>query len=381
MNSNVVYGGAMPCHSGIGSGGTGSADYHHHQAYNHHFNGDLATYYPPPTSDLLNGSGQHNLSSSTPPTTHYSPPGAFHTPASLHSFSESGVIAEPGGLSYTNLDSSPNSYSSNSGPHSHYSRISPYSSSAVASSAHGSSQCSSQLSSTTNHPNIYSHSQPYREYGSSGDQSSSSPAPTVKSEYASSSSNQNGSSGPHHELMTTLPECSLARSSSSSSGHYPNYLDQSLITRSRNGTSLHHSMHLQNGLSSAYVDPTSHYSEMTCNQLNGSYHHHLNHLTNHLQSSHHHSSNPRNSNQNSNSSLLTTAPVPQYKWMQVKRNIPKPGKQCYGQVYIASLAACQLSLLDCRTKKLEEFSVIISAGLQHDRPKCEPIISVLSQCS
>ena len=320
----------MPCHSGIGGASSASGDYHHHhhQAYNHHFNGDLSSYYQAPTSEIVhNVNSQHNLSSSTPPNSHYPSTGSFHAAGSIIPFPDSvpGIISgsETNGLSYTNLDN----YGSNPVPHSHYPRISQYSNPvAVQGTSHSTSQCSSQLSSTTNHPNIYSQS--YREYGSTPEQSTSSPASTVKSEYGSSPGNQNGTSN-SHDLMSPLPECSLARTNSSSSSggvHYPNYLDPNLLSRSRNGTSVHHSMHLQNGLSSPYVDPSTHYSEITCSQLNGSYHHHLNHLTNHLQSPHHHSSNSRNTNQNSNSSLLTTAPVPQYKWMQVKRNIPKPGK-------------------------------------------------------
>lgn len=373
----------MPCHSGIGGASGATADYHHHhhQGYNHHhFGGDIASYYPPPpppTSDLLlngGGSAQHGtlpVSSTPPGSTHYSPPGPFHGSGgggggggSLHGngpFSGEPVISEPNGLSYTNLDNlggggvgayGPNA--ANSGlSHSHFSRISQYSAPQGPVTAHSTSQCSSQQLSanstpTSNHSNLYS--QPYREYGSSSEQqqqqqqATSSPVPaSVKSEYGSGSSvTPNGTPGSslHHEnahLMSPISECSLGRTSSSSSGsaHYPNYLEHPglLSARTRNGaassavsSAVHHSMHLhQNGLGSPYsVDPSPHYPDMTCNQLNGNYHHHLNHLTNHLQSSHHHSSNPRSSNQNANTNLLTTAPVPQYKWMQVKRNIPKP---------------------------------------------------------
>lgn len=392
----------MPCHSGIGGTSGASADYHHHhhQGYNHHhFGGDLASYYPPapppPTSDLLlNGGGaaQHGtlpVSSTPPGSTHYSPPGSFHGASggggSLHGgpFSAEPVISEPNGLSYTNLDTlsggvgvgAYGSNSSNSGlSHSHFSRISQYSGPQGAVTGHNSlSQCSSQqlsnsnASATSNHGSIYS--QTYRDYASSSEQqqqhqqqATSSPVPpTVKSEYASGgvgASNQNGtaSSALHHEsshLMSPISECSLGRTSSSSSGsaHYPNYLDHpGLLSRTRNGASaaaaaaaasVHHSMHLhQNGLASPYsVDPSSHYPDMTCNQLNGNYHHHLNHLTNHLQSPHHHSSNARSSNQNTNSNLLTTAPVPQYKWMQVKRNIPKPQGKLLFKKSVSSFAS------------------------------------------
>lgn len=403
----------MPCHNGIGSGTPSSADYHHHQGYNHHFNGDLATYYPPPpsTSDLVlnGGNSQHSLSSSTgtPPSNHYSPPGTFHP------FGDpvvaSGIVSEPTGLSYTNLDNlnSPNGYGSNPVPHTHYGRLSQYGNNTPqptipSGSSHSTSQCSSQLSTSTNNGqqqqqqqhgnNVYS-TQTYRDqYGSaSADQvTGASPTSTsVKNEYVGTSSttpnnslgnNNNNSSNntnsgttsnggnvpssvnSHHEMMSPLSECSLGRTSSSSSGsaHYPSYLDPSLLSRSRNGgivggggsasavaaaAAVHHSMHLQNAaaLSSPYADPSGHYSDLACNQLNGTtYHHHLNHLTNHLQSTHHphhhhhpshhhhhhhHTSQARNTNQNANSNLLTTAPVPQYKWMQVKRNIPKPASK------------------------------------------------------
>ncbi|XP_017478371.1 PREDICTED: homeobox protein Hox-A1-like [Rhagoletis zephyria] len=244
MNSNVVYGGAMPCHSGIGGASGATADYHHHhhQGYNHHhFGGDIASYYPPPpppTSDLLlngGGSAQHGtlpVSSTPPGSTHYSPPGPFHGSGgggggggSLHGngpFSGEPVISEPNGLSYTNLDNlggggvgayGPNA--ANSGlSHSHFSRISQYSAPQGPVTAHSTSQCSSQQLSanstpTSNHSNLYS--QPYREYGSSSEQqqqqqqqqATSSPVPaSVKSEYGSGSSvTPNGTPGSslHHE--------------------------------------------------------------------------------------------------------------------------------------------------------------------------------------
>lgn len=371
MNSNVVYGSAMSCHnSGINGTTTPSTDYHH-QGY--HFGADLSSYYQPPpqsaphppTSDLagLNGSTtaaatQHTaLSSTTPPSSHYSPASTFHMPGTIpHPFGgggesvPGGIISEPNGLSYTNLDlTNQNSYGSNPVPHSHYQRLSQFNTSSVPVQggsgglagpppSHSTTQCSSQLS--TPSP-MHSYTQSFREYGSTPPDSNgggSTTAPTSTSTPgtgSNTSSNQSSSTNnSHHELMSPHSDCSLGRSSSGSSGgsSYPNYFDSNLLSRSRNG---HPSMHLQNGgLSSPYVDPTvSHYNEMTCNQLNGNsyhHHHHLNHLTNHLQSSHHHtapatgSTGGRNSS-NSNTNLLTTAPVPQYKWMQVKRNIPKPG--------------------------------------------------------
>lgn len=346
MNSNVVYGSAMSCHnSGISGTTTPSSDYHHHQGY--HFGADLSSYYqpaqppPPPTSDLaaLNGSTQHSaLSSSTPPNSHYSS-STFHMPGSIHPFGESvppSIISEPNGLSYTNLDlSSQNSYGSNPVPPSHYQRLSQFNSSvpvqgqsgALAPPSHPTTQCS-QLSSTSMHSNAYTQS--FREYGSTGQDQTSASTPTPINN--NNSNQQNSTTNSHHEMISPHSDCSLGRSSSSGSSgsHYPNYFESNLLSRSRNGTPVHHSMHLQNGISSPYVDPSSHYNEMACNQLNGNtyHHHHLNHLSNHLQSSHHHTTNPRNTT-NSNSNLLTTAPVPQYKWMQVKRNIPKPGKEVF----------------------------------------------------
>lgn len=351
----------MPCHSGIASASTATGDYHHHQGYTgHHFGGDLASYYPQSASELvLNGGSQHSLPSSTPPGNHYSPPGTFHGAAgSLHPFNEpgTGIISEQNGRSYTNLDSNASNFGSNSvpAPHAHFSCISQYSSSAQGTTHPSGPQCSSQLSSTTtSHGSIYS--QPYREpYGSTTEPSTPSTPTTVKSEYGPSGANAgpNGSSNPHHEMMSPISECSLGRTSSSSSGsaHYPSYLDPGLLSRGRNGatSAAHHAMHLQNGLVSPYVEPSAHYPEMTCSQLNGNYHHHhLNHLTNHLQSSHHHhSSNARNSNQSSSSSLLTPVSNPvQYKWMTVKRSTPKPSKHLVSwfslkwQTTIARLAA------------------------------------------
>ena len=115
-------------------------------------------------------------------------------------------------------------------------------------------------------------------------------------------------SSAHQDMVSSLSDCVVMRSGSvQGSGQYP-YLEPSLLTR-------------RNGSLAGYADPTSPFTitDLSCSQLNGSpYHLSHHHLASHLHNSHHRPGVPGNS-------VGATAPVPTYKWMQVKRNAPKQG--------------------------------------------------------
>lgn len=141
------------------------------------------------------------------------------------------------------------------------------------------------LSTSTGHPqSSYPHAQ-YREFSS-----------------------ENVTPG-HQEMVSALSDCAVMRTAASvqaaSSSQYP-YLEPSLLSR-RNGN-----------IHSSYGDSFPDISS----QINGSTNpYHLNHhLASHIHHHQHHQS------RTSGNSITAAAPVPTYKWMQVKRNVPKPGK-------------------------------------------------------
>ena len=125
-------------------------------------------------------------------------------------------------------------------------------------------------------------------------------------------SSENIPAGHHQDMVSALSDCAMrtAAAAQAPSSQYP-YLEPSLLSR-------------RNGNISSYGDS---FPDITaCSQINGSTQYHLNHhLASHLH--HHQSRTPGNS-------ITAAAPVPTYKWMQVKRNVPKPGKidehtQCF----------------------------------------------------
>lgn len=289
MNSNVVYGAGV-CHNG-------STDYQNY----HHNHPDLAYYQA--SNDLSAPASSGIIGGGAPTTSHYAP--TLHM-SGAHQFGD-GIINETNGLSYTNLDTQPN-YATNPVPP-HHQRLSHYSDTRTgAVVAQGPplgpplAQGPPQLSVTPTHQ-TYSHQ--YRDF------------PHTEAGQLSSG---------HQEMLSALSDCAVRTGISggpTASSQYPTYLDASLL-RARNGSSAH-----QTGLHSGHYSEAQQFADMTCSQLNGSAYH-LNHLASHLHPAHHHhhhSANTRHGPSQSNS-VIAAAPVPQYKWMQVKRNIPKPNSEC-----------------------------------------------------
>jgi hypothetical protein len=294
MNSNVVYG-ASVCHNG-----SATSDY---QNYHHP---DLAYYQA--SNELSAASTTGVIPGATPTASHYASTLHMSTP---HQFGDpQGIINETNGLSYTNLDTQPN-YATNPVPP-HHQRLSHYSDARTGSViAQGPplgppvAQGPPQLSVTSNHQS-YPHQ--YRDF---------------------THSDGGQLSGGHQDMISALSDCAVVRTSitggQTSTPQYPTYIDAGLLSR-RNGSAGHH----QTALHSGHYTDASQFAEMTCSQLNGSAYH-LNHLASHLHHSphhhhHHHHTNTRHGPSQANS-VIAAAPVPQYKWMQVKRNIPKPNRK------------------------------------------------------
>ncbi|XP_054162287.1 homeobox protein Hox-A1-like [Oppia nitens] len=294
MNSNVVYG-ASVCHNG-----SATSDYQNY----HHNHPDL-TYYQT-SNELSTASTTGIISGATPNTNHHSYASPLHMSSQVHQFGD-GIISEPNGLSYTNLDtqlSQPN-YATNPVPP-HHQRLSHYSdarSGAVVPQAPPLgppvAQGPPQLSVTPTHQS-YTHQ--YRDF-------SHTDGPQL-------------SSG-HQDMLTALSDCAVRTGISgtpTTTPQYSTYLDTSLLSR-RNSNSVH-----QTSIHSAHYGDAQPFADMTCGQLNGTAYH-LNHLASHLHHSPHHTHHPHHhsaSTRQSQNNSISAAPVPQYKWMQVKRNIPKP---------------------------------------------------------
>lgn len=126
------------------------------------------------------------------------------------------------------------------------------------------------------------------------------------SQYKYEFPSENVTSG-HQDMVSALSDCAMrtAASVQAPSSQYP-YLEPSLLSR-------------RNGNIASYGDS---FPDITaCSQINGSTPYHLNHhLATHLHHHQHHQS------RTAGNSITAAAPVPTYKWMQVKRNVPKPGK-------------------------------------------------------
>ena len=339
MNSNVVYG-ATVCHNG-----STPSDY---QNYHH---SELA-YYSSPT-DLSSVSGATSAGSvvagvtSTP--AHYGPP--LHMPSvAAHQFAEhTGIISENNGLSYTNLDTQGN-YGTNSV--SSHQRIGHWKMELEEGSRQNvvHSQANSQHSSSST---ATGHSVTVSDGGggSGGTNSGSGSVvsgsggvgthPVAHSSYTQyrdfTGESVTVPSG-HPDMVSALNDCAVMRTVSAppGSGQYT-YLDPTLLSR-RNGTMSHHHSAL-----GAYTSDAPTFSDMSCGQLNGSPYH-LNHLSSHLHHSphhhhhhHHHHVSGTRTGVSGVSSVAAASPMPTYKWMQVKRNVPKPGKcnnlfLCFGDI-------------------------------------------------
>lgn len=279
MNSNVVYG-AQVCHNG--STADYSQNYHH---ASHHDTAAALSYYQQAT-DLSSQTSNGPVPGATPTqvSAHYAP-ALGHMSAGAHQFPDhGGIISEPNGLSYTNLDTQ-TGYPTAVAAHQrglYDNRGQPTSNGSQTPSGGGGGGTGGQpgsLGLAAHHHQGYAQ---YRDF-----------------------SPDSVPSG--HDMVSALTDCAVMRSAGQPTSQYP-YLEPSLLSR-RNGN---HPSHL------AYADAAA-FTEMSCSQLNGSYH--LNHLTSHLHHPpHHHHGRP------GQNPVSTAAPVPTYKWMQVKRNVPKPGE-------------------------------------------------------
>lgn len=222
-------------------------------------------------------------------------PSALHMGHPPSQFLDPGLSDTNGGLSYTNLDS--NGYPTT---HSKLGHFSPNENQRQLSG-----MTSAVISSAASHQNYSSHhNSQYRDFSPDSVPSS------------------------HPDIVSPLSDCAVMRSGGSvpSASQYP-YLEPTLLSR-RNGNL-------------SYGDPSA--FDLSCSQLNGSAYHLNHHLASHLHvSQHHHHQNGRSGG----NSVTAAAPVPTYKWMQVKRNVPKPGKHWTRVCLPQSVAATRVVI--CR---------------------------------
>ena len=255
-------------------GHSGTVDYSQN-CYPHH----ELSYYNHSAAELSSSHSSQAVAASTGSASGYGP-SALHMSHPASQFLDPG-ISDANGLSYTNLDS--NGYPTTHSKLGHFSpnenqrQLSGMSSAVISSAA-------------ASHQNYSSHhNSQYRDF-SPDSVPSSHPDP--------------------------LSDCAVMRSgvpgSVQSASQYP-YLEPTLLSR-RNGNL-------------SYGDPSA--FDLSCSQLNGSPYHLNHHLASHLHvSQHHHHPNGRTGG----NSVTAVNPVPTYKWMQVKRNVPKPGKYCRSRV-------------------------------------------------
>lgn len=228
--------------------------------------------YPTPHELSYYNHSAADLSSSSSSST--AQPG--YVPSALHmghvpttQFLDPG-ISDTNGLSYTNLDA--NGYPTSQSKLQHFST-----------NESQRSMSSAVISSAASHQSYSSHNSQYREFSSDSVPSS-------------------------HTDISALSDCAVMRSSVPgsvpSAAQYP-YLEPALLSRR------------------SYGEPSA-FDISGCTQLNGSTYH-LPHIASHLQHHHHHH---HLTNGRTNSVTAAANPVPTYKWMQVKRNVPKPRKYC-----------------------------------------------------
>lgn len=281
-------------------GHSGTVDYSQN-CYTH----ELSYYNHSSAADLSSSHSSQPVPSSA---SGYGPP-ALHMGHPTPQFLDPG-LSETNGLSYTNLDANgyPTSHSKlgHFSPNENQRQLSGMASAVISSAA-------------ASHQNYSSHhNSQYRDF-SPDSVPSSHPDP--------------------------LSDCAVMRSSGvpgsvQNASQYP-YLEPTLLSR-RNGNL-------------SYGDPSA--FDLSCSQLNGSAY--LNHhLASHLHASqHHHHPNGRSAG----NSVTAAAPVPTYKWMQVKRNVPKPGEYCHVSHTISARHSCS-HLLQSKSERVWHRSVLKGSG-------------------
>ncbi|KAI1290413.1 Homeobox -like protein [Halotydeus destructor] len=360
MNSNVVYGTASVCHSGPTSDYSASQNYHHH-----HETAAALSYYSQAADLSGQGSASGPVPGATPTSAHgYGAPGLGHLGPGGHQFADhhGGIISENNGLSYTNLDTQ--GYPTGTGgvlPGHHPSQRSIYEVRTSAQNGSNNGQNGSSGQSPTSLQSALSgHSGP-----GGGVTGSVGPGYPQYRDY----SPESVPSG--HDMVSALTDCAVMRAAavgavaaassggsvqpSTTSGQYP-YLEPSLLSRRPGATNgsvaghhhpsaAHHGHHPHHHPSLAYEQAFAAAEMSACSQLNGNPYH-LNHLSSHL---HHSVSNhPHHGHHGGHlshhggrggapgglsgphSAVAAAAPVPTYKWMQVKRNVPKPVTPQFG---------------------------------------------------
>lgn len=266
---------------------------------------ELSSHYSPvdATFQTPTQSNHHHLHTGS--TSSAYAPAALHMahPATGHQFLDhhsalpttGAVISDSNGLSYTNLDtsgtngvygssnSSTNNIAAAAAAANKLGQYSPDHNRSQGTTVSTSGQLTGPAISGSHQTSVATHYTQYRDFSSSTDSVPSS----------------------HPDMA--LSDCSIMRSGSvQTSSQYP-YLEPSLLSR-RNG----------------YSDTSP--FDISCSQLNSTPYHHLNHHTLSLHphtQSHHANHHSRSVLPGSNGGSV--APPVTYKWMQVKRNVPKPG--------------------------------------------------------
>lgn len=248
--------------------------------------------------------GESATSSGTPPQGFYSPTGGV-----LHEDgTTTAIISSENGLSYTNLDyaSSPSSSYSSQQPH--------------ANGSHGSvDPHQSYHVQQTTYRDDHHHHHHHQPSGSSLHQSSMVPAGHSRTEHEQQLHHQSSSHHHHHHHHHHEPDYQIPVAGTT------NYLHQLPPTED----SLHyHSQLRQNDYSAHSTHSTVHYKEE--NPDSASYHvlqqsghpqHPHQHGHGHHPQQHPHGHHPPPQQQQQQQQQPH---VPTYKWMQVKRNVPKP---------------------------------------------------------
>ncbi|XP_020280013.1 homeobox protein Hox-B1a-like [Pseudomyrmex gracilis] len=291
---------------------SGQGNHHHHHHHHHHqlssVGGHVSVppspevapthYYPQTAVAPYSSSSSESFltadsgaSSSTPPQGFYSPTGAV-----LHeNASTTAIISSENGLSYTNLDYASSSSYSNQQQHATVNSVDPHQSYHVQQSAYRED---------------HHHHHHHPAAGSSLHQTTVPQASHPRTEHEQQLHHQ--SSSHHHHHHHHDPEYQITIGGTS------NYLHQ----LPSSDESLHYQTQIQTQ-SDFSTHPSSHYKEENSDATT----YHVLQQSGHLQHPHqhgHHHHQQHSHAQHHPQQQQQQAQVPTYKWMQVKRNVPKP---------------------------------------------------------
>lgn len=292
---------------------SGQGNHHHHHHHQPSVGGHVSVppspevapthYYPQTAVAPYSSSSSESFltadsgtSSSTPPQGFYSPTGAV-----LHeNGSTTAIISSENGLSYTNLDYASSSSYSNQQQHA-VASVDPHQSYHVQQAAYREDP---------HHHHHHHHS----SGGSSLHQTTVPPTSHPRTEHDQQLHHQSSSHHHHHHHHHHEPDYPIAVGGTS------NYLHQ----LSSSDESLHYQTQIQQSEFSTH--PPGHYKEE--NSDTATYHilQQSSHLQHPHQHGHHHQQQHSHAHhsQQQQQQQQQQAQVPTYKWMQVKRNVPKP---------------------------------------------------------